>query len=318
MSVYTPVQRGALEAMLRSYPLGTLQGYQGIAAGMENTNYYLSTTYGEYVLTLYEHLDQQQLTFYLQLMQTLAASGLPVPAPIPQHTGPCLSTLHDRPAALFPLLGGISVEMPNLAQCRAIGDQLARLHLSTSTMQDLPANPRAYAWWKTIAPQLLPALNEQQRQLLQQELEFQSRYRLTDLPRGLIHADLFRDNVLFIGEELSGILDLYAACEGSWLYDLAVVVIDWTTIQEPFPEPTLCHAILDSYGQRRPLTALERGAWPVVLRQAALRFWLSRLLEAQKPRPGTLTQAKDPTVFAHRLSEFVHNEAQLRDLWPQR
>ncbi|MDH5185430.1 MAG: homoserine kinase, partial [Gammaproteobacteria bacterium] len=268
------------------------------------------------VLTLYESLSHKQLPFFLQLMRNLSAQGLAIPCPIPSLDGEILSSLQRKPAALFNRLPGSSVELPNLQQCQTIGQHLARLHLATEHQQTLPSNPRGYSWWKAIAPQLMDKLPPHEQALLQQELAFQSRYHLTDLPRGLIHADLFRDNALFAGDALSGILDLYAACEGSWLYDLAIVVIDWTSQKGPFPDVELSHAILKAYGLIRPLSALEKGAWPVVLRQAALRFWLSRLMEWHSPRQGTLIQAKDPDVFALRLAEFVKNEPRLRDLWP--
>lgn len=312
MSVFTPVERDSLLEFLAPYRLGELLGYHGIAAGIENTNYFVSTTGGDYVLTLYESLNARQLPFFLQLMRDLSAQGLPVPSPINER----LSSLQNKPAALFNRLPGSSVESPNLPQCQAIGRHLARLHLSTEHMPALPPNPRGYLWWKQIAPQLMDKLALHEQRLLQQELEFQSRYRLSDLPRGLIHADLFRDNVLFEGDSLSGILDLYAACEGSWLYDLAIVVIDWTSWQGPFPDVELSHTILNAYDRIRPLSTLEKGAWPVVLRQAALRFWLSRLVEWHCPREATLIQAKDPAVFSRRLAGFVKNEPRLRDLWP--
>ena len=316
MSVFTPVERESLQVFLKPFKLGELLSYSGIAAGVENTNYYVSTTGGEYILTLYESLNSKQLPFYLQLMQHLTGQGLAVPSPISTQTGEILSALHKKPAALFNKLHGNSVERPNRQQCRAIGQQLAHFHLATQQIPSLPANPRGLLWWKEVAPVLMDKLRIHEQALLKQELEFQSRYRLTDLPRGLIHADLFRDNVLFKGDELSGILDLYAACEGSWLYDLAIVVIDWASREEALPDVEPSHDILHAYAQVRPLTALEKGVWPVVLRQAALRFWLSRLVEWHSPRDGSLIETRDPSVFARRLTEFVKNEQRLRDLWP--
>lgn len=316
MSVFTPVERESLLGFLSPFQLGELLGYRGIAAGVENTNYFVSTNRGEYVLTLYESLTPGQLGFYLQLLQTLSAQGLPVPLPLPDARGETLGSLHNKPAALFPRLPGQSIESPNQAQCQAIGSHLARLHLAGNSMQEMPSNHRGYQWWQQSLIKLEDKLAPEERHLLQQELQFQSRYRLPDLPRGLIHADLFRDNALFENNELSGILDLYAACEGIWLYDLAIVVIDWASQRQALPEIDLSHAILIAYSRIRPLTKLEKGAWPVVLRQAALRFWLSRLQEWHNPREGSLVEARDPAVFARHLSEFVKNETLLRDLWP--
>lgn len=319
MSVYTPVERESLLAFLQPYALGDLLSYAGIAAGVENTNYFVTTSTGEYVLTLFEKLTAQQLPFYLRLMQSLSTQGIPVPVPLFTVSGETLSTLHGKPAALFGKLPGNSIETPNLQQCQVIGSQLARLHLAGHARPTLllPANGRGFPWWKQSATQLQEKLSLNEQQLLQDELAFQSHYRLDDLPRGLIHADLFRDNALFIDNQLSGILDLYTACEGNWLYDLAIVVIDWTSHQASLPEQELSRTILESYSRIRPLTSLEQGAWPVVLRQAALRFWLSRLLDWHQPRQGTLGEARDPAVFASRLAEFVKNETYLRDLWPK-
>jgi homoserine kinase type II len=312
MSVYTPVDRAMLAGFLAPYAVGELQDFHGIEAGIENSNYFVTTGDGEYVLTLFESLQAEELPLFLALMDHLAAAGLPVPRALPDKQGRTLQRLAGKPAILVLRLSGRSVEHPGIGHCRAIGAALAQLHLAAADAPMQRSNPRGYAWWKQVATELAPGLTPQERELLDEELRFQSLYHLQDLPRGMIHADLFRDNVLFQDETVSGMLDLYAACEAPWLYDLAVVVSDWCTPSDGLPDPQQTRALLAAYNDVRPLIPLERGAWPVVLRQAALRFWLSRLWEQHQGRP----LRKDPAEFRHRLELFVKNEAYLRNLWP--
>ena len=202
--------------------------------------------------------------------------------------------------------------MPGPEHCATIGSTLARIHLTAPGAGFQRDNPRGLDWWREVAQGLGPDLPADQQALLEAELGFQSRYRLEDLPQGTLHADLFRDNVLFENGRLSGILDFYSACQGSLLYDLAVTVCDWCGPPGGLPDAGLSGAMLGAYQQLRPLTPLERGAWPVVLRQAALRFWLSRLWQLRQGRE----QHKDPEEYRRRLDLFVKNEAYCRNLWP--
>jgi homoserine kinase type II len=312
VSVYTAIDRASLVDFLARYAVGELLDFRGIEAGIENSNYFVTTKTGEFVLTLFESLEAGELPLFLGLMEHLARAGLPVPRPLMDRRGRALQRLADKPATLVPRLSGHSIEHADIDHCRAIGATLARLHLAAADAPMYRPNPRGYAWWKQAAQSLDAELAEADRELLEAELQFQSLYRLQDLPRGMIHADLFRDNVLFQDEEVSAILDLYAACEAPLLYDLAVVVSDWCTAPGRLPDPARTRALLGAYDRLRPLTALERGAWPVLLRQAALRFWLSRLWEQHRGRP----QRKDPAEFRRHLELFVKNEADLRNLWP--
>ncbi|MBD3609774.1 MAG: homoserine kinase [Gammaproteobacteria bacterium] len=325
MSVYTAITADSLGRFLSRYGLPQATSLEGIEAGMENTNYRVSVQQNgqphTYILTLFETINAQQLPFFLQLMQHLHDHGLPVPLPLSDRQDRLFSELHDKPAALITLLPGSVIERPSVQQCKELGASLARLHLSTQDFQSHRSNPRNDTWWKTTAKALAPNLATEQQTLLNDEIRFQSLYQLKDLPQGIIHADLFRDNVLFQGEQISAILDLYAACNGPWLYDLAIAISDWCINPHGLPDKTRAQALLTSYHQHRPLTQIERGAWPVLLRRAALRFWLSRLeATTRSPRRDNEQQMilnKDPNEFMCRLQQYRENEPLLRSLWPK-
>jgi homoserine kinase type II len=314
MSVYTTVEVHELETFLREYELGTLVGYQGIGEGVENTNYFVTTTTGQYVLTLFESIGFNDLPYYLDLMAFLAEHGVPSAHPLADCQGDYLRTLKGKPAALVQRLAGASVPEPNLPQCRALGAALGHLHVEGQAFAGQRDHTRGPRWRRKMAEQLLPYLNAEDAALLKDELRFQSRYSRSGLPWGVIHADLFRDNALFSGDQLTGIIDFYYACNSVLLYDLAVTVNDWCFRNHALDTDRV-FAILSAYHTRRPLQAGERTIWPAMLRVAALRFWLSRLQTQLFPRPGALTQIKDPNEFKHILCVHVDNYAALRDLW---
>lgn len=305
MSVYTTVTEAELAAWLRAYPVGTLLALQPIAKGIENSNFFVTTTQGRYVLTLFERLAPEELPFYLELMSHLARHGIPCPAPIADRDGALLSSLNGKPAALVTRLAGASVEAPSVAHCAALGTLLARMHLAGRSFAGTLENPRGPKWWRVAAREVRPFLSAPQAKQLDEELRFQSLYRFPDLPRGPVHADLFRDNALFDDGRLSGVIDFYFAGIDCLLYDCAVCANDWCLVhpvQDLRLDETKTCALLDAYARVRPFTALERGAWPVLLRAAALRFWLSRLRDLHLPRPGALVHAHDPGHFERILT----------------
>ncbi len=315
MSVYTIVEQAELEAFLSRYSLGELQGYQGISAGIENTNYFVTTSSGEYVLTLFEQHSAAELDYFLDLMAFLAEHGVPTAHPVADDQGCYLRTLKGKPAALVQRLPGCSVDQPTAAHCRALGRELGRIHRVGREFAQHRGNSRGPAWWSRTARKLLPLLSPDDRQLLESELAFQSGHHFEELPRGVIHADLFRDNALFEGDRLTGIIDLYYACDGLLLYDLAITANDWTvTAQGTLDEPRL-RALLGGYREQRPQQQCEAAAWPVVLRAAALRFWLSRLNDLHFPREGEITHSKDPDVFKRILLSHMEKQARLSELW---
>ena len=263
------------------------------------------------MLTLFEKLTAQELPFYLNLMAHLAERGVPSAHPLPNRAGHYLGTLNGKPAALVARLEGSDVAAPTVAQCAAVGTVLARLHLAGASYPATMDNPRGPKWWTGVLPDILPFLPATEAALLQDEVRFQSQYRFSDLPRGAIHADLFRDNVLFAGDRVAGVIDFYFACTDVLLYDIAITVNDWCSAADSALDITRARALLDAYAAVRPYTAVERGAWPVMLRAAALRFWVSRLYDFHLPRAGELTHAKDPGHFRRILEVRIREEDSL-------
>ena len=301
MSVFTPVSHADAEALLSRYDIGTLVDLQGIAAGIENTNYFLDTAAGRFVLTLFEKLTAAELPFYLGLMGHLAARGVSCPAPVADRDGRVLTTVNGRPACIVTRLKGAWVEAPAAAHCAAVGGALARMHLAGADFAMQMDNPRGPRWWHEAAHLVDGFLDDAQRELLRSELHFQDEVRAADLPRGLVHADLFRDNVLFDGADVGGLIDFYFACTDAWLFDVAVTLNDWCLAADGRVDADRAGAFLEAYRAVRPFTDVEHGIWPVMLRAGALRFWLSRLCDFHLPRPGEMTHAKDPGHFERLL-----------------
>ncbi len=301
MSVYTPVSEAELEAWLRRYSVGRLESLEPIQAGIENTNYFVNTAQGRYVLTLFERLPANELPFYLGLMSHLARHGIPCPAPIADLADRTLGELNGKPAALVTRLPGGSREDPGEAECRTLGALLARMHLAGRSYPAYLENPRGPKWWRFAAEAVAPFLDSPKKALLENELELQAGHRFAELPRGPVHADLFRDNALFEGSRISGVIDFYFAGVDCLLYDLAVCANDWCLAGPGDLEPRRVQALLAAYHAVRPFGPEERAAWPAMLRAAALRFWLSRLYDFHLPRPGMLVHAHDPEHFRRIL-----------------
>lgn len=315
MSVYTTIERTELSAFLRGYTIGELAEFNGICDGIENTNYFVTTLQGDYVLTVFEWLAEEELPYFLDLMAYLAEHGVPSAHPVADRHGRYLQTLKGKPAALVQRLRGASITHPGLEQCRAIGAALAHLHEAGRGFSRRRENNRGPHWWKATITRLLPRINENDAALMREELRFQALFRLPDLPRGVIHADLFRDNALFVASTLTGIIDFYYACNDVLLYDVAVTVNDWCSLPDGALDADRLHVLLSAYGAHRPFQPIERGAWPVMLRAAALRFWLSRLQDLYFPRPGAITHTKDPDVFKRILLHRIQHQDWVRSQW---
>jgi len=315
MSVFTPVNEDELKQFLQRFEVGSLEDFQGISAGIENTNYFVTTSGGRYVLTLFEKHTAEEMPYFLGLMAHLADRGVPSPHPVADRDGDYLQTLKGKPAALVMRLHGASPEHPGTAQCTAMGTALARLHVAAADYPAIRPNDRGPKWWRVTAESVMPKLDADDAALLEEEIRFQGLYRFTDLPRGVIHADLFRDNAMFEGDELTGIIDFYYACNDALLYDLAVTVNDWCSEADGSLDLERARAMMRAYHAVRPLKPIERGAWPVMLRAAALRFWLSRLHDLHFPRPGEITHTKDPNVFREILRQRIAHESELQLNW---
>jgi homoserine kinase type II len=305
VSVYTAVSEAELADWLTRYSVGRLAACEPIKSGIENTNYFVTTTQGRYVLTLFERLPADELPFYLDLMAHLARHGIPCPAPIADLSDKYLGSLNGKPAALVTRLPGRSIEHPEAMHCEELGALLARMHLAGRSYGAYLENPRGPRWWRFAAREVTPFLDAEKRSLLEKELAFQAEHRFPDLPRGPVHADLFRDNALFERGRLSAVFDFYFAGVDCLLYDLAVCANDWCLTKDVRLEAGRVGALLSAYHALRPLTALERDAWPAMLRAAALRFWLSRLYDFHLPRPGMLVHAHDPEHFRRVLESRV-------------
>lgn len=306
MAVFTPVSLDQLSDWIQQFPLGRATSITGISSGIENSNFFIGTDSGEYVLTLFEKLHIEQLPFYLELMRHLAQRGIPVPAPVANDKGAIVCLLNDKPAAIVSKLEGQSQLAPQAAHCASLGEMLARMHLAGRDFKIMQPNLRGLAWWLETTPVVLPFLPAELGALLSDEVQYQKQFAATPtyraLPRGPVHADLFRNNAMFVGERLSGIFDFYFAGCDTWLFDLAVTVNDWCVdLETGVLDLARSEALLAAYRAVRPFSEAEQTAWQPMLRAAALRFWLSRLYDFYMPREAEMLTPHDPTHFERIL-----------------
>jgi homoserine kinase type II len=305
MAVFTTVTEADLAAWLGEYSLGNLVELQGIPSGIENTNYFVTTGNGRFVLTLFEKLTATELPYYLNLMAHLARHGIPCPSPIANRHNRFLGELHGKPACIVSRLCGKSVLQPEAVHCASVGAMLGQMHLAGQSFSEKMPNARAADWRANTAPQVLPFLSANDARLLDSEVDFHSCHPLNSLPQGVIHADLFRDNVLLDNTRVGGLIDFYFACNDSILYDLAITVNDWCMGPEGVLDGARTRAMLQAYHAVRPLQDEEREAWPIALRAAALRFWISRLYDLHLPREGEMVHPHNPEQFKRILQRHI-------------
>lgn len=301
MAVLTPLTTHSISAFLSAYPLGALRHWQGISAGSENSNFFVGTEQGEFVLTLIERGDPKALPFFLELLERLHQAGLPVPYAVKGCDGVALRSLENKPALLQPRLSGSHINTPNAHHCEEVGRMLARIHLATAEAVIEGRSDRGLAWMLEVGPDLAQDLNTEAQALLHRSLE-EIRVQqpaLLALPWANLHADLFLDNVLFEGAHLSGVIDFYNACSGPMLYDLAITCNDWCSNADGSLDPARARALLGAYVALRPCTPAEAELWPVMLRVACVRFWLSRLISQREATAGAPIKA--PAEFEQRL-----------------
>lgn len=312
---------------MRHYELGDVLAFRGIPSGIENSNFFLTTTRGEYVLTIFEKLTAQQLPFYLDLMRHLAGHGVPVPDPIPRDDGALFGELHGKPAAIVTKLDGSAELAPGVEHCIEVGQMLARMHLAGRDYPRNQPNLRSLPWWQENVPAILPFITDAQRALLESELAHQAGFFASDdyaaLPAGPCHCDLFRDNVLFAhaapgtGHDvrLGGFFDFYFAGCDKWLFDVAVTVNDWCVdLATGVLDVERADALLRAYQTVRPFTAEERRHWSDMLRAGACRFWVSRLYDFYLPRAAEMLKPHDPGHFERILRERIAHTPALPEI----
>ena len=317
MAVYTDVAADELAEFLKSYDIGELLSYKGIAEGVENSNFLLHTSSGHFILTLYEkRVAKGDLPFFLGLMTHLASRGISCPQPLRNKSGEVLSVLAGRPAAIINFLEGIWPRKPNVAHCAGVGQALAKMHLAGADFPMSRANALSVSGWRPLFEQAAARADEVQRGLrdfIGAELDhLEGNIWPKDLPQGVIHADLFPDNVFFLGERVSGLIDFTFACTDMLAYDVAICLNAWCFESDCSFNVTKARAFLGAYGRERPLSQAEQNALPLLARGAALRFVLTRLVDFLNVPEGALVRPKDPLEYARKL-RFQQSVAGLRD-----
>jgi len=319
MAVFTPIELDDISNWIsQDFDIGQATEIRGIHGGIENSNFFLDTNLNgkkqEFVLTIFERLSAEQLPYYLELMRHLANQGIPVPKPIENKQGQILFSLKGKPAAIVTKLPGLSRLEPQAAHCALVGEMLAKMHLAGKDFSRTQENLRSLAWWQKTVPLVLPHLDVAQKELLTSELKSQEQFFTSSdyasLPQGASHCDLFRDNVLFdpksatdtSNDQLGGFFDFYFAGTDKWLFDLAVTANDWCLADNKQDlDPARLKALMSAYQSVRPLSETEQASWPMMLRAAALRFWISRLWDFHLPRDAQMLTPHDPKHFERIL-----------------
>ncbi len=321
MSVFTPISIDEARAFIAPYGVGEIIDFQDIAAGVENSNFFVTTTLGRYVLTIFEKIPRSDLDFYIGLMQHLHKAGIGCASPVASPDGAVLRTLKDKPAALVSRLSGGDIAHPTPADCFAVGAALANMHAAAHTFPLLMRNWRGLEWWRQETDRLRQFAMRSELELLDSELAFQSNFDELNLPRGIVHADLFRDNILWNDHHAPQMIDFYFACNEQLVWDIAITANDWCLDFEAYPQAQLDRenvgALLRGYASIRPLTESERNAWPQMLRAAAMRTWLGRLGYHYYPRASTLSHAKDHPFSERLLRHFIEQNDELLTLLPR-
>ena len=323
MSVYTTVTRAQLTEWLKNYSLGDLQHMQGILSGIENTNYFVTTSRGKYVLTLFEHMGVAELPYYAQLMAHLAARGFACPTPVANCHGEFIGELNGKPALLVTCLPGESVVHVSPTQCGQVGAALAQLHHAGQGFTQRMLNPRGPHWWKSYLQLLRSKVAPAELRLIESEIHFQAQHAHADLPHGVIHGDLFRDNVLFERVDntggvhdlpgnisskhgrIGGVIDFYFAGDDALLLDVAVTANDWCLRPDATLDVEQLAALLRGYRPDNKYSDAEKTAWPILLRAAALRTWLGRLGYNHFPLQGEMTFTKDAGLYQRLLQQHI-------------
>ena len=308
MAVYTHLTADDLAGLIAEYDVGELVSAKGIAEGVSNSNWLVETTGGRFILTMYEHrVDAADLPFFLGLLDHLSAKGSPVPRTIHDRAGAAFRTIDGKAVALIEFLPGVSIDTPRPAQARAVGEALAGIHLAAADFPNQRANAMGLAEWRKLldgCSERLGEIDPSLPNLVARELEFLEARWPSDLPRSVIHADLFPDNVLMLGNRVSGLIDFYFACTDIMAYDLAVTHAAWCFAADGSYRASIGEALVAGYDSRRPLPDVAWAALPVLARGACMRFLASRAYDWLHTPADALVTRKDPLVFARRLSFY--------------
>ncbi len=315
MSVYTIIEEDELKNFLSNYNVGELDSFQGISDGIENTNYFVNTSTGRFVLTIFEQHSFEEIQYYLNLMHHLSDHNVPSANPVADKQGLYLSHFKDKPIALVERLNGGSIIKTTVDHCRQLGEAMGKMHSAGLSYSEHQPNPRGPVWCQHTAHQVMDKLSANEQSVLDDEIHFQKEKRHADLPRGVIHADLFRDNALWHGNNFSGIIDFYYSCDDVLLYDLAVTANDWCTNENFTLNKDKVFALLSHYNKFRVLEDNEQAYWPAMLRAGALRFWLSRLYDKHFPRDGELVHTKNPDEFRSILADRIKHSDNYLNYW---
>lgn len=317
MSVFTTLSLEEVRTWLRNFDLAEIIELRGIAAGITNTNYFVVTTQNKYVLTIFEKNQHSELGYFVDLMRFLSLQGVLCPLPIADKAGVSLHLLKGKPALMVTCLNGIDILAPNIHQAKQVASALAHMHKKGLGFAQNGINQRDKAWRINTAKKVLPKLAKDDQVLLQGELDYLHAKDFSQLPQGVVHGDLFRDNVLFDGEQLGGFIDFYYACNDVLVYDVAIAVNEWCVHHNGADIGELDHekinVFLSAYQEVRQFEQKEYAAWVDVCRLAALRFWLSRLHDFYFPQAGELTHTKDPNHFKHLLQQWVAIASSVKD-----
>ena len=312
MSVYTRLTKEELEQLLSHYEIGNFVDIDGISEGITNSNYYLTTSKNKYILTIFEE-PKLNLNYAIELMDILAGMKIPCPTPIGTKKGDQVINLFGKPISIFTLLPGKTITniSPSVNMCEQIGETIAKLHIYSKEHKRYDLGLRNNSWFTETAGKLNPVLNMDDINLISNEILNQQDCVNKNLPEGVIHSDLFRDNAMFIGEELTGVIDFYYACNGYYLYDLAIITNDWCLKDNREIDFVRQDALMKSYNKIREIEPIEKVMWPKVLRHAALRFWLSRLHDKHYPTDGEMTHVLDPHEFKLILIDRINKPYKL-------
>ncbi|WP_288990200.1 homoserine kinase [uncultured Cobetia sp.] len=310
MAVFTPLSDAQVAEFLAEYDAGTLTSLEDVAHGTENSTFFVTTDRREMVLTLFEQGEHAELPFFVELLDFLASHQLPVPGPLHDRDGQALKVLAGKPALLFPRMPGNWPVSPNVAQCREIGAALGRMHAVSQHFTGHRPNTRDLHWIKPMHHKVLAYLSPEDQALMADEIDVcEDVFSGVELPQGALHGDLFRDNTLFDGDRLGGIIDFYNGCTGDLIFDLSILVNDWCSNDDGRLDQPRYDALLSAYLAERPMNADERRLWPSMLRMTALRYWLSRLLVVYVDPPAHSLTPKDPAQYRQLLGRRIEEGA---------